>query len=99
MLHVVQYSTQNKISMSMSMRSAGSLFQRTMDMGGNGYFSNRQMCESVCKKEGACDECILQDAQNMTEVVSGVITYDIAWLLQTRSMAPTLIYMFSFPFV
>ena len=22
-------------------------------------YSNRQMCESVCKKESACDECIL----------------------------------------
>ena len=32
-------------------------------------YSNRQMCESVCKKESACGECILQDAQNMTEVV------------------------------
>ena len=27
------------------------------------------MCESVCKKENAYGECILQDAQNMTEVV------------------------------
>ena len=27
------------------------------------------MCESVCKRESACGECILQDAQNMTEVV------------------------------
>ena len=29
------------------------------------------MCESVCKKESACGECIrvLQDAENMTEVV------------------------------
>ena len=32
-------------------------------------YSNRQMCESVCKKESACGECILQDAQNMTVVV------------------------------
>ena len=32
-------------------------------------YSNRQMCESVCKKESACGKCILQDAQNMTEVV------------------------------
>ena len=32
-------------------------------------YSNRQMCESVCKKESACGECIPQDAQNMTEVV------------------------------
>ena len=27
------------------------------------------MYESVCKKESAYGECILQDAQNMTEVV------------------------------
>ena len=27
------------------------------------------MYESVCKKESAYSECILQDAQNMTEVV------------------------------
>ena len=27
------------------------------------------MYESVCKKESACGECKLQDAQNMTEVV------------------------------
>ena len=32
-------------------------------------YSNRLMYESVCKKESACGECILQDAQNMTEVV------------------------------
>ena len=37
--------------------------------GKNDIYSNRQMCESVCKKESACGECILQDAQNMTEVV------------------------------
>ena len=30
--------------------------------------SNRLMCESACKKESACGECILQGAQNMTEV-------------------------------
>ena len=32
-------------------------------------YSNRQVCESVCEKESECGECILQDAQNMTEVV------------------------------
>ena len=32
-------------------------------------YSNRQMCESVCKKESVCAECIFQDAQNMSEVV------------------------------
>ena len=49
-------------------RSAGSLFQRTMDMGMNEY-NNRLMYESVCKKDSAYGECILQDAQNMTKVV------------------------------
>ena len=32
-------------------------------------YSNRLMYESVCKKKSACGVCILQDAQNMTEVV------------------------------
>ena len=50
-------------------RSAGILFQRTMDIGKRSIFSNRHGCESVCKKESACGECILQDAQNMAEVV------------------------------
>ena len=49
------------------MRSVSSLFQRTVEK--MSIYSNRQMCESVCKKESACGECILQDAQNMTEVV------------------------------
>ena len=31
--------------------------------------SNRQMCEFVCNRESACDECTLQGAQNMTEAV------------------------------
>ena len=32
-------------------------------------YNNRQMYEFVCKKESEYGECILQDAQNMTEVV------------------------------
>ena len=32
-------------------------------------YNNRLMYESVCKKESAYGECILQDAQNMMEVV------------------------------
>ena len=39
------------------MRSAGSLFQRTMDLGKMSVYSNRLMYESVCKKESACGEC------------------------------------------
>ena len=31
--------------------------------------SNRLMCESVCKNEGAYGECILQAAQNIKKVV------------------------------
>ena len=30
---------------------------------------------------------------------TGVTTYVIAWMLQTRSMSPSLIYKVSFPFV
>ena len=32
-------------------------------------YSNRLMYESVCKKESACGESILQDAQIMSAVV------------------------------
>ena len=31
--------------------------------------NNSLMYEFVCMRESACDECILQGAQNMTEVV------------------------------
>ena len=31
--------------------------------------------------------------------ITGVTTYVIAWMLQTHSMAPSLIYTVSFPFI
>ena len=40
-----------------------------MGTGKMSIYSNREIYESVCKKESACGECILKDAQNMTEVV------------------------------
>ena len=50
-------------------RSAGSLFKEQWIWGKMSIYNNRLMYESVCKKESAYGECILQDAQNMTEVV------------------------------
>ena len=31
--------------------------------------NNRMMCEIVCMKENACDECIVRSTQNITEAV------------------------------
>ena len=40
--------------------------------------------------------CFLLYLHNPLLNISGVTTYVIAWMLQTRSMAPSLIYMISF---
>ena len=40
-----------------------------MNMGEMSTGNNRLVCIFVCKKERACDGCILRDAQSMTEAV------------------------------
>ena len=45
------------------------LVPKTTDMGKMNAGSNRQLCEFVCNRKSACDECTLQGAQNMTEAV------------------------------